>query len=134
MEKYKNSSEKAENDAAEARKSLAEMIETRRCERATGLGAVSKPEDVCLDGTGAGDGSPMNMADLRSSAMDSLTQQHRSITPSQIKELESIATTFAKRDRAKMLEQSAPYASMLGVVLIGVGIMAYLNGWQKMDK
>jgi len=25
---------------------------------------------------------------------------------------------------------SAPYASMLGVVLIGMGLMAYLNGWQ----
>jgi len=27
--------------------------------------------------------------------------------------------------------QSAPYASMLGVVLLGVGMMAYLNGWQN---
>ncbi|MCJ1401294.1 hypothetical protein MMC11_004506 [Xylographa trunciseda] len=30
--------------------------------------------------------------------------------------------------------QSAPYASMLGVVLIGVGIMTYLNGWQKLER
>lgn len=30
--------------------------------------------------------------------------------------------------------QSAPYVSMLGVVLIGVGLMAYLNSWQKGDK
>ncbi|MCJ1319054.1 hypothetical protein MMC15_004387 [Xylographa vitiligo] len=32
------------------------------------------------------------------------------------------------------LMQSAPYASMLGVVLIGVGIMTYLNGWQKLER
>lgn len=30
--------------------------------------------------------------------------------------------------------QYAPYVSMMGVVLIGVGIMAYLNSWQKVDK
>jgi len=76
----------------------------------------------------------MEMADLRSFAMDSITQHHRSITPPQVKELEIAATAFAKRHRVNMLEQSAPYASMLGVVLLGVGIMAYLNGWQKMDK
>ncbi|KAK5937105.1 hypothetical protein PMZ80_010645 [Knufia obscura] len=28
----------------------------------------------------------------------------------------------------------APYVSMMGVVLLGVGIMAYLNSWQKVDK
>lgn len=27
--------------------------------------------------------------------------------------------------------QSAPYASILGVVILGMGMMAYLNGWQK---
>ena len=30
--------------------------------------------------------------------------------------------------------QSAPYVSMVGVVLIGVGIMTWLNGWQKVDR
>jgi hypothetical protein len=31
--------------------------------------------------------------------------------------------------------QAAPYASIIGVVLLGVGIMAYLNGWQgKTDR
>ncbi|KAL8839592.1 MAG: hypothetical protein Q9170_001696 [Blastenia crenularia] len=30
--------------------------------------------------------------------------------------------------------QSAPYVSMVGVVLIGVGIMTWLNGWQKGER
>lgn len=30
--------------------------------------------------------------------------------------------------------QYAPYLPMMSVVLIGVGIMAYLNSWQKVDK
>lgn len=29
---------------------------------------------------------------------------------------------------------SAPYVSMVGVVLIGVGIMTWLNGWQKAER
>lgn len=32
-------------------------------------------------------------------------------------------------DRTRMV-QSAPYISMVGVVLIGVGVMTWLNGWQ----
>jgi len=34
-----------------------------------------------------------------------------------------------KKDHGPLL-QSLPYASMIGVVLFGMGIMAYLNGWQ----
>lgn len=37
-------------------------------------------------------------------------------------------------NRTDRLMQSAPYASILGVVLIGVGIMTYLNGWQKVER
>ena len=35
-----------------------------------------------------------------------------------------------------LLYHTTPYASMLGVVLIGMGLMAYLNGWQppKADR
>ncbi|KAL8952215.1 MAG: hypothetical protein Q9222_001870 [Ikaeria aurantiellina] len=34
----------------------------------------------------------------------------------------------------EMAVQSAPYMSMVGVVLIGVGLMTWLNGWQKGDR
>ena len=33
-----------------------------------------------------------------------------------------------------MMVQGAPYASMVGVVLIGVGIMTWLNGWQRGER
>ncbi|MCJ1356475.1 MAG: hypothetical protein MMC33_006470 [Icmadophila ericetorum] len=36
--------------------------------------------------------------------------------------------------RNDKLVQVAPYASMLSVVLLGVGIMTYLNNWQKIEK
>ena len=33
-----------------------------------------------------------------------------------------------------MMVHGAPYASMVGVVLIGVGIMTWLNGWQRGER
>jgi hypothetical protein len=34
----------------------------------------------------------------------------------------------------QVLIQSLPYASMIGVVLIGMGLMAYINGWQQQPR
>lgn len=34
----------------------------------------------------------------------------------------------------QLLMQSLPYASMIGVVLIGMGLMAYINGWQVQPR
>ncbi|KAL8807236.1 MAG: hypothetical protein Q9223_004332 [Gallowayella weberi] len=48
------------------------------------------------------------------------------------------ATTTARGESAgggrEVVLQSAPYVSMVGVVLIGVGIMTWLNGWQKVER
>ena len=38
------------------------------------------------------------------------------------------------RSQRDMIGQAGPFASMLGVVLIGVGLMTWLNGWQKGDR
>lgn len=43
-------------------------------------------------------------------------------------------STAQSRGGRDMAMQSAPYVSMVGVVLIGVGIMTWLNGWQKGDR
>ena len=43
----------------------------------------------------------------------------------------ALVVSHQRNDR---LVHTAPYASMLGVVLIGVGIMTYLNGWQKLER
>jgi hypothetical protein len=50
--------------------------------------------------------------------------------------LERAMATVMRDSHAQgdLTAQSAPYVSMLGVVLIGVGLMAYLNSWQKGDK
>ncbi|MCJ1308292.1 hypothetical protein MMC25_001945 [Agyrium rufum] len=56
------------------------------------------------------------------------------------KALDHALTTLMKHPRSTyptqqdMFSQAGPYASMLGVVLIGVGLMTWLNGWQKVDR
>lgn len=47
---------------------------------------------------------------------------------------QSSAQSLTQRTRHDQLVQSAPYASMLGVVILGMGLMAYLNGWQKVAE
>ncbi|KAI9711063.1 MAG: hypothetical protein M1828_001990 [Chrysothrix sp. TS-e1954] len=42
-------------------------------------------------------------------------------------------TMQASRTQERLV-QSAPYASIMGVVLLGVGMMAYLNGWQRVAE
>lgn len=37
-------------------------------------------------------------------------------------------------ESGEVMVQSAPYVSMVGVVLIGVGIMTWLNGWQRGER
>ena len=47
----------------------------------------------------------------------------------------AISSTLAHPNyQQDKLVHCAPYASMLGVVIIGVGIMTYLNSWQKVDR
>lgn len=43
-------------------------------------------------------------------------------------------TTAQGKGGRDVAMQSAPYVSMVGVVLIGVGIMTWLNGWQKGER
>ncbi|KAJ5137459.1 hypothetical protein N7526_003692 [Penicillium atrosanguineum] len=118
---FKGRAEKAEDESADSRKSLAEMIETLRKERSEkeiASAAASNP-----DTQGQDPGRP---------SLNKSRQRTDQLITS--KELEAAATAFATQHRRNFLEEASPYASMFGVVLLGVGLMAYLNGWQKMDK
>lgn len=136
VEEYKQSADRAENSAVESRRSLAEMIETVRRERAEAASSaqsVQKEPDATSE-----DSLPIQELDTDSSTLAKVDKSRQPISHMRLKQLEKLenaATSFTKQSHGSaLLEQSAPYASMLGVVLIGVGIMAYLNGWQKADK
>lgn len=125
VETFKQRAEKAEGETIEVRKSLAEMIETIRQEREQAAKAKeSLADDAEIVTEIRGIGKPDEKETLATHQVD----------PPKIKELETAVTTLTQQRKPNMLETSGPYASMVGVVLLGIGLMAYLNGWQKIER
>jgi hypothetical protein len=144
MESYKRRAE----DAEEGRRGLAEMVENLRA----GRGANSAvPSLADSDSTLPGDSDANALSNFtkspQSGDMDrSLVspQSHRpqpngSAAMDNIqRELEKTVSSVLQQHSRQWggpgesgrMVQSAPYVSMVGVVLIGVGIMTWLNGWQ----
>ena len=141
MQKYRQRAETAETDASGARLSLAEMIERLRKENeAAGnteidrVPAGSKSHDQresqrhSIDGSGS--------STIRSPSIYQSSGANGHIRAPKLPEyLEGAMATVLRTDsHGQLVTQNAPYASMLGVVLIGVGLMAYLNSWQKVER
>ena len=142
MESYKRRAEAAENSST----SLAAMVERIRNGEVDAKSATPNAEE--RNGSEVStqtDARSLPNGDARSPDAESSSGTFKS--PSLLNgapvqsskdgnDLEDdVITTLAQSTyRNDRLIQSAPYASMLGVVLIGVGIMTYLNGWQKIDR
>ena len=142
MESYKGRAE----DAEEGRRSLAEMVENIRAGRdpqkaeagvsggnlnSNGkngmLGPSGMKEAFASQGDSYGSWNPLKQRGLLNG---SASPEH---TPQQ--KLEEAFSSVLQQQRSANWEggrisQTAPYASMIGVVIIGVGIMTWLNGWQ----
>ena len=142
VESYKRRAESAEE---EKRTTLAEMVEHIRKSE----GKIKSPDaslrkrksmemstqtERAADTNGSAepkaqhdDAKEPRPTDETNGALDTSTQQ--------IKQLQhALATALSSRHHDDRLAQSAPYASILGVVLIGVGLMTYLNGWPKVER
>lgn len=130
---FKDRAQKAEDETVQTRKSLAEMIETLRRERAGTVEPVEKSVAHGLDSAKVSGLVPSCQEHL-STAKESPIGH--SLVSSQTTETDRDGAAFATQQQQKqsLVEQSSPYASMLGVVLLGVGLMAYLNGWQKVER
>ena len=133
---FKERAENAENERAETRKSLAEMIETLRRERTAADEAAGAKFEAHVQEPGEPGGTAPG---TKESTMPSKTEKleescHTMRSPRAKEAADTSAALTAQQQKENALEQSGPYASMLGVVLLGVGLMAYLNGWQRMDK
>ncbi|KAL4881016.1 hypothetical protein BJY04DRAFT_64074 [Aspergillus karnatakaensis] len=127
---FKNRAEKAESETGEARKSLAEMIETLRRERFEARNPDTESVALSQAETAVDEPSTKN----GESAATKLEADSQNAASRQGDIDSHMAITTQAHKRLDVIEQSSPYASMLGVVLLGVGLMAYLNGWQKMEK
>ena len=66
-----------------------------------------------------------------------MQQQHRRYENDAHQQLHSLTTELVKNQSARkrsVARESAPYVSIVGVVVIGVSIMAILNNWQKGER
>ncbi|KAL5343451.1 hypothetical protein BJX70DRAFT_408246 [Aspergillus crustosus] len=128
---FKDRAEKAETETSEARKTLAEMIETLRRERAESRNKDTASPSLSQTTTAVDDLSHQHD---QAAAADNLEANSEKPTSAPLGNTDSETAITTQYRRLDAIEQSSPYGSMLGVVLLGVGLMAYLNGWQKMEK
>lgn len=150
MERYKRRAELAEVESVSARKTLAQMVESIR---AADPNTTDKnirphlPDGAVVDADTNADltanthlVNDLTAAIIRSSGLPNGTPGKGTDAESQQQQLlQAVATALATRDQQAVsaderLYKGAPFASMFGVVLIGVGIMTWLNGWGKVER
>lgn len=140
MEAYRQRAETAETERDDGRKSLAEMVEKIRADERARQETVEHNKEISPNT----DVSGPSTAEIYGEIMDLPTvpkniDQNGAISTLQDKKpLEDQPTIAAKNcaggENISLLQHSTPYASMIGVVLFGMGLMAYMNGWQKADQ
>ncbi|KAI9840255.1 MAG: hypothetical protein M1838_004147 [Thelocarpon superellum] len=139
VERYKRRAEAAEEESALTRKTLAEMVEKIRRDDVERSSATRRYPHAHGD-HGSTD-SGVTKLSLRTvvpedGAGENGLPNGKSLTPVEVAALEHAVTAALAQSRRRQdqLLQSAPYASILGVVILGMGVMAFLNGWQKVDR
>jgi hypothetical protein len=144
LEIYKSRAETAEAERETDRKTLAEMaLQIRRdaelreeMARENSLSfsssrtsEKSETGSVTSDDSGAMVQTPST--ESGTSAGQALAEgSHDAPTLSRANTITPFTPPGGRLAHNEVLASSVPYASMLGVVLLGMGLMAYINGWQ----
>ena len=143
MESYRRRAEDAEED----KRSLSEMVESIRARREVkNVSLKRNDKDSTIPSNADGDGAADSKAPTRPKGQDrssSSSHLHHQLpngtaaVQDMHRELEKTVSNVLQQQQqwggtgeGGRMVQSAPYVSMIGVVLIGVGIMTWLNGWQ----
>lgn len=141
MESYRKRAETAEAQSDSDRKTLAEMVEKIRSdEQARRSSSTERGQSLSMKAQSAAKQLP---ADDEANS-DTIPLFTKANTQNDKAGGNSAGTGVLENSLAAALSRppgsdhllynSAPYASMLGVVLIGMGLMAYMNGWQKVER
>jgi hypothetical protein len=146
LETFRQRAEKAEAERDEDRKTLAEMVmqirrrdeeesqrvaerKSRSPRRSSRSRPSSRGLDKILDEKAA---LPNGAVDEASDDLPS-TDEDPAEAPT-LSRANTITPTNTELGRPNqdpaLIVRSLPYASMIGVVLLGMGMMAYINGWQ----
>jgi hypothetical protein len=141
LESFKLRAETAESERDTDRKTLAEMVEKIRLEESARRSSSterarspSQPVEQLLNGKSESVKSTIGPLLEKSGLANG-------DIPGSTNEAEPVQSAVGTLSRPPSSQPSSlysttPYVSMLGVVLIGMGVMAYLNGWQppKVDR
>ncbi|KAF4340853.1 VPS64 vacuolar sorting [Fusarium beomiforme] len=142
MEEWKQRCETVESERDADRKTLAEMVVQLRAEEALREAAEkrarsrSRKRDTDADGVVVGetnaDSGVSKNATGEAEVVDPATADEVLDAPT-LSRASTITPATQKgvvRGQDQRLQAALPYASMIGVVLFGMGLMAYINGWQ----
>lgn len=147
VDTYKKQAEQATSERDADRKTLAEMVcqIRQRDEEAAALKAVARSRarsrsngrdrSSTVTTRDPSRGRPVSQrggSGLESIAEDLIDDKPTLSRANTITPTPRSPSKRAISDQAMM--ESLPYASMLGVVLIGMGLMAYINGWQPQPR
>jgi chromosome segregation ATPase len=144
MESFKQRAETAESERDADRKTLAEMVEKIRSEESARRSSSTER----ARSPAGGDATVQHLLNGKNDSLDvtigpllqkaGLTNGSAVGSSGESELGRSAVGTLSKPpgSHPPLLYNTTPYASMLGVVLIGMGVMAYLNGWQppKVDR
>lgn len=141
LEEYRQRAEKAEAERDADRETLAQMVEKVR--KRDEEEAILAKQKARSRSRGRKSRSPVasdrGVDALIPDAGSDSTPVRRSIDENSSDERPTLSRTNTITPASEALRnhqagdpalQTLPYASMIGVVLLGMGLMAYLNGWQ----
>lgn len=158
METYRQRAETAEQERDESRKSLAEMVQKiREDETARAAKKSAKAERRSSEEAEMNAKLVAEQEKVEESVYGSAAEEEKPSLSPVVKKVANgaaVATAAASslptktQDKPNLalrggsdsieslsVDNTAPYASMVGVVLLGLGIMTYLNGgWQKVER
>lgn len=153
MEAFRQRAETAETERDEARQTLAEMVEQKRRENAErkDIRSSAKTTKFLKEGTPRLDGetaepnghvsSSSPASPTRESLLErSGIEEGQPITPEQAKIITQFLTqevlgSQADGEVAKELGYYAkPYGSAAAVVMLGILVMTWMNGWPKIER
>ncbi|CAZ82267.1 unnamed protein product [Tuber melanosporum] len=141
IERYKRQAEASEHESIKSKKTLGEMVEKiRKDEQARKLlherEVASQTDSVAVKNTGiqvssegieeAAEDFHLNGTIKPTGGKTAALNESRNSGEMINKRSKECSLAISKRD-------AAPYASMIGVMLIGVGLMAVLNRWHKTE-
>lgn len=127
MESYRTRAESAEAERDSERHTLAEMVEKIRQDEKDMHSSTERSISLAHEIQDAQGAKASELID----AIEAFPQNHSQDGEQSKRAILEPPALLSRPPNEQMLYQSGPYASMLGVVLLGMGLMAYMNGWQK---